>query len=65
MDRKELGKTAGAAGYGSSNNVKCGEMEDTFINFASATSAWDANFTDLTTTNGNLYTQMRQQEDHI
>ena len=40
-------------------------MEDAFMNFASATAAWDSAFTDLTTTNGNLSTHLRQKEDHI
>ena len=35
------------------------------MNFVSATSASDAAFTELKTTNGNLFTQLRQQEDHI
>ena len=40
-------------------------MEDTFMNSVLATAARDAAFTKLTTTNGNLYTQLKQQEDHI
>ena len=56
---------AGAAGYESANNVKHGEMEDSFINFASATTARNAVFTDITMTNGNLSTPLRQQEDQI
>ena len=43
-------------GYDSANNVKHGEMEDAFMNFASATSARDAAFTKMTTTNDNLST---------
>ena len=35
------------------------------MNFESATVARDAEFTNLTTANGNLYTQLRQQEDKI
>ena len=41
------------------------EIEDYFMNFALATTAWDAAFIELTTTDGNLSTQLRQQEDHI
>ena len=40
-------------------------MENTFMNFASVTASWDADFTKLTTTNGNLSTYLRQQKDHI
>ena len=65
MDREEIEQTAGAAGYGRSNNIKHGEMEDAFMNFASATAAQDTYFTDMTTTNDNLSTQLRQREDHI
>ena len=35
------------------------------MNFESAAAARGVAFTDLTTTNGNLSTQLRQQEDHI
>ena len=51
--------------YGSVNNIKHGKMENTFMNFASVTASWDAAFTKLTTTNGNLSTYLRQQKDHI
>ena len=40
-------------------------MEDAFMNFALATAARDEAFTELTTKNGNLSTQLRQQEDQI
>ena len=40
-------------------------MEDTFINFASATAARDAAFTEITTKNAKLTTQIRQKEDKI
>ena len=51
--------------YGSANNVKHGEMEDAFMNFVLVTAAQDSEFTKLATTNGNLYTQLRQHEDQI
>ena len=54
----------GATGYGSTKNVKHGEMEKKFMNFASAMAARDAVFTELTTMNGNL-TQLRHKEDQI
>ena len=59
MDREEIEQIAGAAGYGRSNNIKHGEMEDSFMNFTSVTAAWDAAFTKMTTTNVNLSTQLR------
>ena len=65
MDREDLEKTAGAAGYRSVNNFKHSEMEDAFKDFASATSTRDTAFTELTTKNGNLSTQLKQQEDQI
>ena len=40
-------------------------MEDAFMNFVLVTSAQDAAFTKLTTTNVNLTTQLGHQEDHI
>ena len=55
----------GAARYGSTNNVKHGEMEDELMNFASETEARDTELTELTTTNTNLTTQFRQKEDQI
>ena len=55
----------GSVGYGSDNNVKHGEMEDSLIDFTLATAAYDAAFTKMTTANGNLSTQLRQQEDQI
>ena len=58
-------KTAGAAGYGSANNVKHGKMEDAFMNFALAKAAGDPAFTKLLTRNSNLYTKMGHQEYHI
>ena len=62
LEREELDQTAGAAGYGSTNSVKHGKMEDALLNFASATSARDENFTNITASNDNLYTHLRQQE---
>ena len=56
---------AGAVGYGSDINVKHGEIEDAFMNFASATASRGTAFTNITMTNGNLSTQLRQQEDKI
>ena len=38
LDREELKQTAGVAGYKSANNVKHGDMEDTFMHLESATS---------------------------
>ena len=37
LGREELEQTEGAAGYGSANNVKHGEMDNAFMNFASVT----------------------------
>ena len=54
LDREELKHTEGAAGYGIADNVKCREMEYSFMNFASATAARDDAFAQLTTTTGNL-----------
>ena len=65
LDREDLEQIAGSAGYGSINNVKHGEMEDFFIDFALVTTARDADFTKLTTTNANLSTRLRHQEDQI
>ena len=65
LDREDLEQTAGAAGYGSVNNIKYDKMEDAFVNFVSATAARDAAFTKLTKTNGNLSTQLMHQEDQI
>ena len=56
---------AGAARYGSANNVKHGEMEDAFMSFASATAAQDAYLTKITMTNGNRSTKLRHNEYHI
>ena len=50
---------------GSANNVKHDEMEDAIMNFASATAARDAAFNEMTKTNGNLSTQLGQQEYQI
>ena len=36
-------------------------MEDSFMNFTSVTAAWDAAFTKTATTNGNMYTKLRQE----
>ena len=60
LDREELYQIAGAAGYGSANNVKNGKMERVFMNLASATAAQDAVFTKLNMINGNLSTQLRK-----
>ena len=65
LEREELDQTAGAAGYGSSKNVKHGDMEDSSTHLASATEARDAAFTELTKTNGNLSKKLKQQEDQI
>ena len=58
-------KKSGAAGYGSNNNVKHGKMKITFMNLGSTEEACDSAFTKLTTANGNMYTELRCQEDHI
>ena len=65
LDREYLKQTAGAARYGTAHNVKSGDMEDYFMNFVSDTEARDASFTEIITTHGNLYTQLRQQEYQI
>ena len=41
LEREELKHTSGVSGYGSANNVKNGDMEDTFMNFVSATASRD------------------------
>ena len=64
LDSYEIEKSVGAAGYGSTNNKHC-EMDDTFMNFASATEACNAAFAELTTTNLNLSKHLGQQEDQI
>ena len=56
MNKGGLKQTAGASGYGSAKNVKYREMEDSFMNFASATAARDDAFAELMTTNVNLTT---------
>ena len=65
LEREEIEHTDGAEGYGRANNVKHGDMEDAFMIFASATAARDAVFTEITTKNDNLFTQLRQQEDQM
>ena len=65
LDREKLEQISGVEWDGSANNVKYGEMEYAFMNFVLATADQDAAFTELTTTNRNLSTQLRQQEDHI
>ena len=65
LDIEDPEQTAGAVGYGSDINVKHGEIEDAFMNFASATASRGTAFTNITMTNGNLSTQLRQQEDKI
>ena len=65
LDREEIDHTAGTAGYGSANNFKNGDMEDALTNLVTDTAAMDAAFTEITMTNGNLSTELRQQEDQI
>ena len=67
FEREELDTTEGEAGYGRANNVKHGEMEDEFMEFALKLkmAARDASFTELKTANGNLTTQLRNQKDQI
>ena len=43
--------------------MKHGEMEDAFMNFASATAECDEEFTKLNQINENISMQLRQQED--
>ena len=61
LDMEILDQTAGEAGYGSANNVKHVETKDSFMDFGLAMASCDAVFTKLTTKNGNLTTQLRQQ----
>ena len=65
LNREYIEQKTGATGYGSFNNVKHGEMEDAFMNFASAMADRDVAFTKLTTKNGNLSTQLIHQDDQI
>ena len=65
LNREDIEQKTGATGYGSFNNVKHGEMEDAFMNFALAMAARDVAFTKLTTKNGNLSTQLIHQDDQI
>ena len=65
LDREELEQNAGLAGYGSTKNMKHGEMEDDFMIFALEMVAHDAAFKKVTTTNKNMSTKLRQQEDYI
>ena len=65
LDREEIEQTTGAVGYDSAKNVKHSEIADAFMNFAPATAAHDAAFTELTTTNRNMSRKSRQQEDQI
>ena len=67
LDREDIKQTERdeGYGYGRANNVKQGEMEDAFMNFALATEAQDSDFTKMTTTNGSLYTKLRHNKDHI
>ena len=62
LNREELELKAGTEKYESDNNVKHGKIEHSFMNFFSATAASNADFTKMTTTNGSLYTQLRQEE---
>ena len=39
LDREDLEQTAGAAGYGSVNNIKYDKMEDAFVNFVTTTAS--------------------------
>ena len=65
LDREELKQTAGVASYGSANNANHSKIEDDSTNFALDISARDAAFTKIKTTNDNLPTQLRHQEDQI
>ena len=67
FEREELDTTEGESGYGRANNVKHGDMEDAFMKFALTLTmaARDASFTELTTSNGNLTTKLRNQKDQI
>ena len=65
LEREELEQSEGAACYNNTNNIKHDEMEDAFMNFASATIAWDAAFTNLATANCNMSTKLRQQGGQI
>ena len=51
--------------FGSANNIKHDEMEDTFVNFVLAMASRYAEFTELTTEKLNMSTQLRYQEDQI
>ena len=53
----------GAANYGSVNNVKHGKMDFDLMNSALVIVSWDADFSELKTINGNLSTQLSNQED--
>ena len=64
LNREEL-KKGGDGRIREQKHLKHGEMEETFMNFVSATAERDAAFTELTTTDTNLTTQLRQQEDQI
>ena len=59
LDKEELDQTSWVEGYGSANNVKHSEIEDTFMNFGSVTAACDSELTKLTTVNGNMSTKLR------
>ena len=61
LDREELEQASGAEGHGRAKNVEDSGMKYSYVNFASATAAHDAVFTGLTTTNGDLSAQLRQQ----
>ena len=65
LDREELKHTTGAPGYGSAKHFKHREMEDVFMNLVSDTEARDTYLTNMMTTNGNLSTQLTQQEYQI
>ena len=65
LDREKLDQTEVSADCSSANNVKHGEMEDTFMNFAFAIAAHDSAFPEVTMTTRNMSTQLRLQEDHI
>ena len=65
LEKEDLKQTEGATGYGITNNVKYGEMEDAFMSFALATVVRNADPTNMMTTNGKFPNQSRHQEDRI
>ena len=65
LDWGKLKQTTGAEEYRSARNVNHGVIEDKFMNLASATAANDSACMELTMTNENFKTQLRQHEDQI